>query len=42
MAVCKMWVGIDVGKGVHHACAVDENGSVVFSRKVANGQAAIE
>ncbi|WP_110341022.1 IS110 family transposase [Prauserella flavalba] len=37
-----MWVGIDVGKGFHHACAVDENGKVVFSRKVANGQAAIE
>ncbi|PXY26363.1 transposase [Prauserella flavalba] len=42
MAVRKMWVGIDVGKGFHHACAVDENGKVVFSRKVANGQAAIE
>lgn len=42
MAVRKIWVGIDVGKGFHHACAVDETGTVVFSRKVANGQAAIE
>jgi transposase len=37
-----MWVGIDVGKRFHHACAVDAAGKVVFSRKVANGQAAIE
>lgn len=42
MAVGKVWVGIDVGKGFHHACAVDAGGKVVFSRKVANGQAAIE
>jgi transposase len=42
VAVGKVWVGIDVGKGFHHACAVDEAGTVVFSRKVANGQAAIE
>lgn len=42
MAVGKVWVGIDVGKGFHHACAVDAAGKVVFSRKVANGQAAIE
>ncbi len=42
MAVGKVWVGIDVGKGFHHACAVDSAGKVVFSRKVANGQAAIE
>ncbi|MCR6490868.1 IS110 family transposase [Amycolatopsis sp. OK19-0408] len=42
MAVGKMWVGIDVGKGFHHACAVDEAGKIVFSRKVANGQAPIE
>jgi transposase len=38
----KLWVGIDVGKQSHHACAVDENGKVVFSRKVVNRQAAIE
>jgi transposase len=42
VAVGKVWVGIDVDKGFHHACVVDETGGVVFSRKVANGQAAIE
>ncbi|MFT7874373.1 MULTISPECIES: IS110 family transposase, partial [Amycolatopsis] len=42
MAARRVWVGIDVGKGFHHACAVDEAGKMVFSRKVANGQAAIE
>lgn len=38
----RVWVGIDVGKAAHHACAVDENGKVVFSRRVSNGQAEIE
>lgn len=38
----KIWVGIDVGKAGHHACAVDASGKVVFSQKVVNGQAAIE
>jgi transposase len=38
----KLWVGIDVGKQFHHACAVDERGKTVFSRKVRNRQAAIE
>ncbi|MFB9683105.1 IS110 family transposase [Amycolatopsis plumensis] len=42
MAAGKVWVGIDVGKRFHHACAVDQSGKTVFSRKVANGQAAIE
>ncbi|GGM34355.1 hypothetical protein GCM10012275_02120 [Longimycelium tulufanense] len=42
MAACKEWAGIDVGKGFHHAYAVDETGTVVFPRKVVNGQAAIE
>lgn len=43
MAVRKrLWVGIDVGKASHHACAVDESGTVIFAQKVANGQAAIE
>jgi transposase len=42
MAVGKVWVGIDVGKSFHHACAVDAAGKIVFSRKIANGQAAIE
>jgi len=38
----KLWVGIDVGKQSHHACAVDERGKTVFSRKVKNRQTAIE
>jgi hypothetical protein len=38
----KIWVGIDVGKSAHHACAVDETGKVVFSQQVSNGQAAVE
>jgi hypothetical protein len=38
----KIWVGVDVGKAAHHACAVDADGKVVFSKPVPNGQAAIE
>jgi len=38
----RIWVGIDVGKASHHACAVDETGKVVFSQQTLNGQAAIE
>ena len=38
----RIWVGIDVGKTAHHACAVDETGKVVFSQRVDNGQSAIE
>lgn len=38
----KIWVGVDVGKAGHHACAVDDTGKAVFSQKVVNGQAAIE
>ena len=37
-----VWVGIDVGKAHHHACAMDTNGKVVFSQRLANDQAAIE
>lgn len=37
-----VWVGVDVGKASHHACAMDAAGKVVFSRKVANDQAEIE
>ena len=42
MASKKLWIGIDVGKQFHHACAVDADGKTVFSRKVKNRQAAIE
>ncbi|MGH3625940.1 MAG: IS110 family transposase [Mycobacteriales bacterium] len=37
-----IWVGIDVGKATHHACAIDTEGKVVFTQKLANDQAAIE
>jgi transposase len=38
----QVWVGIDVGKLSHHACAVDETGKVVWTQKFANEQRAIE
>jgi hypothetical protein len=38
----QVWVGIDVGKLSHHACAVDETGKVVWTQKVANEQRAVE
>lgn len=38
----RIWVGVDVGKASHHACAVDTEGKVVFSTRVTNRQAAIE
>jgi transposase len=38
----QVWVGIDVGKTSHYACAVDETGKVAWSQKVANEQRAIE
>lgn len=36
-----VWVGIDVGKRFHHAVAVDTEGTVVWSHRVSNDQAAI-
>ena len=38
----RIWVGIDVGKAHHHACAVNAAGTVVFSKRLGNGQAEIE
>jgi transposase len=37
-----VWVGIDVDKSSHHACAVDESGKVLWNQKVSNEQRAIE
>jgi transposase len=37
-----IWVGINVGKAAHHACAMDTDGKVVFSQRVSNDQAASE
>jgi transposase len=33
------WVGVDAGKGCHWAVALDADGEVLFSRKVANDEA---
>lgn len=38
----KIWIGIDVGKAAHHACAVDETGKAVFTQRLINDQTAIE
>jgi transposase len=38
----QVWVGIDIGKHAHHAAAVDGDGQLVWSRRVANDQAAIQ
>jgi transposase len=37
----RVWVGVDIGKHAHHAAAVDGDGQLVWSRRVANDQAAI-
>lgn len=37
-----VWVGIEVGKTTHRACATDASAKVMFSQKLANDQAAIE
>ncbi|MBY6687484.1 IS110 family transposase [Rhodococcus sp. BP-149] len=42
MAEVELWIGIDVGKRTHHACAVDSTGAVVWSRRVDNDQTAID
>ena len=38
----RVWVGVDIGKHAHHAAAVDGDGQLVWSRRVANDQAAIQ
>ena len=35
------WAGIDVGKGYHWFCLIDEAGTTVWSTKVVNDEAAI-
>ncbi|HWF30084.1 MAG TPA: IS110 family transposase [Mycobacterium sp.] len=37
----QVWVGIDVGKSTHHACAIDDTGKVLWSRKIRNEEPAI-
>jgi transposase len=38
----QVWVGIDVGKASHHACALDGAGVVYWSQKVSNDQRSLE
>lgn len=38
----EIWVGIDVGKRKHHACAVDSTGRVQWSKPIPNDQQALE
>jgi hypothetical protein len=35
------WAGIDVGKGHHWICLIDQSGSTVWSAKAVNDEAAI-
>ena len=39
--VARGWAGIDVGKGHHWMCLIDETGSTLWSSKVVNDEAAI-
>lgn len=36
--MAKVWVGVDIGKSHHHVAAVDRDGRLVFSRRVANDE----
>jgi hypothetical protein len=36
-----VWAGVDAGKEHHHVVAVDSDGRVVWSQKVANDEAAL-
>lgn len=40
-SVPRGWAGIDVGKGHHWVCLIDEAGTTVWSSKVVNGERAI-
>src|SRR3954471_2783874 len=35
------WAGVDVGKGHHWVCLIDEDGTTMWSSKVANDESAI-
>lgn len=38
----RAWIGLDVGKGDHHATVIDPTGAVLFDRGVGNDEQAIE
>jgi transposase len=39
--VAKLWIGVDIGKTHHHVAAVDGDGRLVYSRRVANDESAL-
>lgn len=41
MPASQLWAGIDVGKGHHWVCVVDDEGRTVWSSKVVNDESAI-
>jgi len=36
-----VYCGLDVGKGVHHACALDPDGTKLYDRPLPNDEAAL-
>ncbi|MEV6514931.1 IS110 family transposase [Micromonospora chalcea] len=39
--MAKLWIGVDIGKTHHHVAAVDGDGRLVYSRRVANDETAL-
>ncbi|GAB3946923.1 IS110 family transposase [Micromonospora vulcania] len=39
--MAKLWIGVDIGKTHHHVAVVDDGGRLVYSRRVANDEAAL-
>ncbi|MGI5211809.1 IS110 family transposase [Plantactinospora sp. CA-290183] len=37
----KLWIGVDIGKAHYHVAAVDGDGRLVYSQRVANDGAAL-
>lgn len=36
--MAKLWIGVDIGKAHHHVAAVDGDGRLVYSQRVANDE----
>ncbi|MFV2103174.1 IS110 family transposase [Micromonospora sp. LOL_024] len=39
--MAKLWIGVDIGKAHHHVAAVDGDGRLVYSQRVANDETAL-
>ncbi|MFI7517737.1 IS110 family transposase [Micromonospora echinofusca] len=39
--MARLWIGVDIGKTHHHVAAVDGDGRLVYSRRVANDETAL-